>query len=61
MNPDEEYNEQDSIFYCPPKPKDYYTSTGIWEMEPANQETKSSSSSGLAEMLGKIIPPLFGK
>lgn len=53
----ETYDEQDSHFYCPPKPKDYYVSKGIWETKPVTRESKNNShESDLAAMLGKIIP-----
>lgn len=48
----EPYDEQDSPFYVPPKPKDYYISKGIWDSKP-KQETHSSS---LADFLGMAIP-----
>ena len=46
------YDEQDSPFYLPPKPKDYYTSKGIWDIEPK----KEGYTSSLSDFLGMLAP-----
>lgn len=58
----EPYDEQDSYFYVPPKPKDYYISKGVWEnTSPQSSKEKGSYNSGLADFLGMLTSPKGNK
>lgn len=55
----EPYYEQDSPFYVPHKPKDYYENT--WPVSNRKEDEKDQNSENLEAMISSIKPPWIKK